>query len=145
MRLASIIPAAAWASAVFLGLAGEGTLQPPGHSDRVERVQVPSTWQAVRVCAPATAHAAPQVVVGELGEAGTRFDKFALRPLIAGPLPDYLVSEGEPGVEQELYLRKTAWVGYTDTTRAAFVLPNGLRLSCQPLQGADALRALGLR
>ena len=95
---------------------------------------VPDPWTDAHICSREGAPAdSARVVIGveRNGQADERFVLMLDRP--GGPLPGYLADQPIPLTDSVMVLPTRVKAGYEDDWFEVFVLPNGVRLSCEPI------------
>ena len=97
------------------------------------RLTMPAYWRNITVCTHEgdTARPPVEVAIGNVGVSGSPASRFVIRPVTGEALPGYL--DGQLGRlnEKEREVAPAQGVAYTDEYYEVFVMPSGVRLSCQ--------------
>ena len=138
-----LIETVALASALLVTLCAPLTLQARGITaeNRSELANVPPSWTGARICfQEGGGVGGPRVVIG-VERRSVAVQHFALRPEKPGaPFPTYLLDKAGDTRDRQLNVSLASGVGYTDEHLEVFVMPGGVRLTCEglPTVGPDA-------
>lgn len=106
--------------------------------NKAELVNVPAWWSTARLCYQegGAGESGPRVVVGVDGREETSPRVLAIRPESPeGLLPEYVRTGSGPAPGKQVSVPQSGSVGFTDDFYEVFVLPNGVRLTCEALPG----------
>jgi hypothetical protein len=97
----------------------------------------PSWWTDVRVCRAEADPSTTPVLIGHVGQIGTRGARHVIRTVeVGGRLPGYLDKQTGTLVEFEREVMQVdETVGYTSEFYDTFAMPSGARLSCVDVAG----------
>ena len=102
--------------------------------NRAELANVPTSWKDVHICfREGVGVSGPRVVIGVEGK-GLNAQFFSLRPeRPEATLPAYLQASGGDLTDKQIWVTPSAGVGYLDEYFDVFVMPNGIRMTCEAL------------
>lgn len=101
--------------------------------NRAELANVPPSWKDARICfQEGGGVGGPRVVVGmESTDRARHFVIRSERP--KSILPEYLLKQAGDIADDEIRVAASAGVGYTDEYHEVFVMPGGVRMTCEAL------------
>ena len=124
------------ASALILAFSAPLTLEARGLTaeNRTELANVPQWWKDAHICfQEGGGIGGPRVVIGVEGK-GVNAQYFALRPeRPEANLPGYLLNKAGVLPDKQIWVTPAQGVGYTDEYFEVFVMPNGVRMTCEAL------------
>ena len=125
-------------SAMFLAALSSPLAQARAQTEQnmSELANVPAWWTNARLCYQegGAGESGPRVVLGVDGADDTRPKVFALRPeKPEAELPDYLRTSAVTSSSKQVSIPQAPSVGFTDGFYEVFVMPNGVRLTCEAL------------
>jgi hypothetical protein len=127
---------AAVASAMVFALNVPQTSEARGLTpeNRAELANVPPGWKDAHICFQEGGGAGgPRVVIGVEGK-GANAQYFSLRPeKVEATLPSFLLNRTGDSPGRQLWVTPAVGVGYTDEYFEVFVMPNGVRMTCEAL------------